>query len=162
MNVTWSGYNDACCFAEKNPCIYHNAVVFHTFCVRTMHSLVVYGKWLCCLHCYTDAVGYACCFAEKSQRTSQCCYTFHTCSYVLRTVCSFAWSMKQFCCCMKTETIVLSMFGVHVNLKIRTFQWSAVRLGEMALGKGGGERQLLYFMLAAAAACPKHDCSAVR
>ena len=63
---------------------------------------------------------------------------------------------------MKTETIVLSMFGVYMNFKIRTFQWSTVRLGEMVLGKGGVERQLLYFMLAAAAACPKHNCSTAR
>ena len=36
------------------------------------------------------------------------------------------------------------MFGVHVNFTIRFLQWSAVQLcGEMALGKGGGEGQLL-------------------
>ena len=50
------------------------------------------------------------------------------------------------------------MFSVYVNLKIRTFQWSAVQLcGEMALGKGGGERlaAIMYcWLLAAAAACP--------
>ena len=52
--------------------------------------------------------------------------------------------MKWFCCSMKTKTIVPSIFGVYVNFKIRTFQWSAVQLcGEMALGKGGGERRLL-------------------
>ena len=44
---------------------------------------------------------------------------------------------------MKTRTIVPSIFGVCVNFKRRTFQWSAVQLcGEMALGKGGGERRL--------------------
>ena len=47
---------------------------------------------------------------------------------------------------MKTKTIVPSIFGVCVNFKIRTFQWSAVQLcREMALGKGGGERRLLQF-----------------
>ena len=45
---------------------------------------------------------------------------------------------------MKTKTIVPNVFGVCVNFKIRTFQWSAVQLcGEIALGKGGGERRLL-------------------
>ena len=45
---------------------------------------------------------------------------------------------------MKTKTIVPDVFGVCVNFKIRTFQWSAVQLcGEIALGKGGGERRLL-------------------
>ena len=45
---------------------------------------------------------------------------------------------------MKTKTIVPNIVAVCVNFKIRTFQGSAVQLcGEIALGKGGGERQLL-------------------
>ena len=37
------------------------------------------------------------------------------------------------------------MFGVYVNFKMRTLMWSAVQVcGEMELGKGGGERQLLW------------------
>ena len=53
------------------------------------------------------------------------------------------------------------MLGVHVNFKIRFLQWSAVQLcGEMALGKGGGERYL-YNLLLAAAACPQQDRSAI-
>ena len=40
--------------------------------------------------------------------------------------------------------LLLGMFGVYVNFKMRTFLWSAVQIcGEMELGKGGGERQLL-------------------
>ena len=43
-----------------------------------------------------------------------------------------------------TKTIVLSIFGVCVNFKIRTFQRSAVQFcSEMALGKGRGEGRLL-------------------
>ena len=54
------------------------------------------------------------------------------------------------------------MFGVHVNFKIRVLQWSAVQLcGKMVLGKGGGERQLYNLLLAAAAACPHQDHSAI-
>ena len=54
------------------------------------------------------------------------------------------------------------MLGVHVNFKIRFLQWSAVQLcGEMALGKGGGERQLYNLLLAAAAAGPHQDRSAI-
>ena len=47
---------------------------------------------------------------------------------------------------MKTQTIVLSMFAAYVNFKIRTFQWSAVRLcGGTALEKAGDEGPLLQF-----------------
>ena len=54
--------------------------------------------------------------------------------------------MKRFCGCMKTQTIVLSMFAAYVNFKIRTFQWSAVRLcGGTALEKAGDEGPLLQF-----------------
>ena len=54
------------------------------------------------------------------------------------------------------------MFGVHVNFKIRVLQWSAVQLwGKMALGKGGGKRWLYNLLLAAAAACPHQDRSAI-
>ena len=63
---------------------------------------------------------------------------------------------------MKTKTIVASMFGVHVNFKIRVLLWSAVQLcGKMSLGKGGGERQLYNLLLEAAAACPHQDRSAI-
>ena len=47
---------------------------------------------------------------------------------------------------MKTESIVLIVFGVYVNFEIRTFQWSAVRLcGGTALEKAGDEGPLLQF-----------------
>ena len=68
--------------------------------------------------------------------------TFCVCTVHNVMFCNFC--MKWFCCCMKTKTIVPSIFGVCVNFKIRTFQWSAVQLcGEIVLGKGGGERRLL-------------------
>ena len=51
----------------------------------------------------------------------------------------FAWNRFV----AENLTIVPRMLGVHVNFKIRFLQWSAVQLcGEMALGKGGGERQV--------------------
>ena len=92
---------------------------------------------------YIDVVMYICCFVEKNSSTSQYWYMLRTFYYAQCDVlCDFC--MKWFCCSMKTKTIVPNVFGVCVNFKIRTFQWSAVQLcGEMALGKGGGERQLL-------------------
>ena len=55
---------------------------------------------------------------------------------------------------MKTKTIVPNVFGVCVNFKIRTFQWSAVQLcGEIALEREG-VKDGCYNLLLAAAACP--------
>ena len=82
---------------------------------------------------------------EKKQHLTIIEYvSYFLCVYCAQcdVLCDFC--MKWFCCSMKTKTIVPSIFGVCVNFKIRTFQWSAVQLcGEMALGKGGGERRLL-------------------
>ena len=87
---------------------------------------------------YINVVMYICCFVEKKSTSYFLCVYCAQCD----VLCDFC--MKWFCCCMKTKTIVPNVFGVCVNFKIRTFQWSAVQLcGEMALGKGGGERRLL-------------------
>ena len=55
------------------------------------------------------------------------------------TMHSLLFSTKWIHCWMKTKTIVPSMFGVHVNFKIRVLQWSAAQLcGKMLRGGGGG------------------------
>ena len=82
---------------------------------------------------------------QKKQHLTIIVYvSYFLCVYCAQCDVLSDFCMKWFCCCMKTKTIVPNMFGVCVNFKIRTFQWSAVQLcGEMALGKGGGERRLL-------------------
>ncbi len=90
---------------------------------------------------YNDVVMYICCFVERkaAPHNNGIRFVLFLCVYCAQcdVLCDFC--MKWFCCCMKTKTIVPNVFGVNVNFKIRTFQWSAVQLcGEMALGKGGG------------------------
>ena len=72
--------------------------------------------------------------------------------------CCFAWNGFV----AEWKTIVPGILDVHVNFKIRDLQWSAVQLcGKMSLGKGGGKRQLYNLLLAAAAAFPHQDHSAI-
>ena len=78
------------------------------------------------------------------------------------TMHSLLFCTKWIRCGMKTKTIVPSTFGVHADFKIRVLQWTAVQLcGKMWLGKGGGKRWLYNLLLAAAAACPHQDRSAI-
>ena len=95
---------------------------------------------------YINVVMYICCFVErKKQHLTIFVYvSYFLCVYCAKCDVLYDFCMKWVCCSMKTKTIMPNVFGVCVNFKIRTFQWSAVQLcGEMALGKGGGERWLL-------------------
>ena len=78
------------------------------------------------------------CWERKKQHLTILVYvSYFLCVYCAQcdVLCDFC--MKWFCCSMKTKTIVPSVFGVCVNFKIRTFQWSAVQWWDGA-GKGMG------------------------
>ena len=70
--------------------------------------------------------------------------------------------MKWFCCCMKTKTIVPNVFGVCVDFKIRTFNGLLYNsVVSWHWEREGVKDGCCNLLLAAAAACPWPDRSAI-
>ena len=79
----------------------------------------------------------AACFHEKGVCTSQYCCTVQT--FFVFTMHSLLFSMKWFCCCMKSKTFYQACLVSVYNFKIsKSFQWSAIQLWWDGAGKGRG------------------------